>query len=489
MTADKIASGAITADKLSAKSVSLGNLDETLITSNLLPDSINNIDCWLPGMSGYNTMNSFLMEHTGDSDWYYDCNEHESSIDFIGVSGHWEWIYYKISGLNRNEYIDNTSRTYTLSFEFESLSKDTTLHSGTYIPFGVFGYQAFDNSQGISNVSKDWNTGNLTTIQVNPSKGRKKYKVTFSTYYNSIYLAFNFGYIADQNEAPFSFGKFKLEVGSEDTPWVAPKGLYLDNNEMHINADSIVSGTINAVDILGSHISGGNIIGNTIEGNTISGGTVSGTNITGSTITGNTINGNTISGGTITGTDITGSTIRTQYKNDLGWLGPTKWQKTTLGNDSGLRFDYRSSSSQPSVDTSGSHYATIGYDGGKSVTVYAKDVNSSPYVGLVIHSGIIDEYLTDCVRIATNGWGTSCTLYKGHGTHFLVLVDNQFYTVWENSTSNIVVRNRVNGATAVSSSSNSVTTDNIRFSRQPNIGTYLDVTKTNGANSSITIIG
>lgn len=476
VTADKIAAGSITAEKLSASSVSLGNLDSSLITSNLLPDSVNNIDCWLPnpGVSGDGTMNDFLMEHTGEDTWFYDCDDHKSTINFLGVGGEWEWIYYKISGLNRNEYIREDSRTYTLSFEFTNMDRPITLLSSkTYIPFGVFGYGIYDQ-QDIHSVSKDWNTGNLATIQVSPSIDDKRYSVTFSTYYNTIYLAFNFGYIADQFDCYFRFGKFKLEVGSEATPWETPKGLYLDKDEMHINADAITSGTVNAVDILGSHISGGTIVGNTIQGNTISGGTVSGTKIT---------------GGTISGTDITGSTIRTQYKNDLGWLGPTKWQKTTLGNDSGLRFDYRSSSSQPDINTSGTHYATLGYDGGKSVTVYAKDVNSSPYVGLVIHSGIIDEYLTNCVRIACTVWGTSCAFSGGHGTHFLVLVDNQFYTVWENSTNNIVVRNRVDNAPSVSSSSGSVTTDNIRFSRQPNDSRWLYVTKTNGVNSSITIIG
>lgn len=476
VTADKIAAGSITAEKLSASSVSLGNLDSSLITSNLLPDSVNNIDCWLPnpGVSGDGTMNDFLMEHTGEDTWFYDCDDHKSTINFLGVGGDWECIYYKISGLNRNEYIREDSRTYTLSFEFRNTDRPITLLSSkTYIPFGVFGYGIYDQ-QDIHSVSKDWNTGNLATIQVSPSIDDKRYSVTFSTYYNTIYLAFNFGYIADQFDCYFSFGKFKLEVGSEATPWETPKGLYLDKDEMHINADAITSGTVNAVDILGSHISGGTIVGNTIQGNTISGGTVSGTKIT---------------GGTISGTDITGSTIRTQYKNDLGWLGPTKWQKTTLGNDSGLRFDYRSSSSQPDINTSGTHYATLGYDGGKSVTVYAKDVNSSPYVGLVIHSGIIDEYLTDCVRIACTGWGTSCAFSGGHGTHFLVLVDNNFYTVWENSTNNIVVRHRINNAPSVDSSSGSVTTDNIRFSRQPNDSRWLYVTKTNGVNSSITIIG
>lgn len=476
VTADKIAAGSITAEKLSASSVSLGNLDSSLITSNLLPDSVNNIDCWLPnpGVSGDGTMNDFLMEHTGEDEWFYDCDDHKSTINFLGVGGDLEWIYYKISGLNRNEYIREDSRTYTLSFEFRNMDRPITLLSSkTYIPFGVFGYGIHDQ-QDIHSVSKDWNTGNLATIQVSPSIDDKRYSVTFSTYYNTIYLAFNFGYIADQFDCYFSFGKFKLEVGSEATPWETQKGLYLDKDEMHINADAITSGTVNAVDILGSHISGGTIVGNTIKGNTIQG---------------NTISGGTITGTTISGTDITGSTIRTQYKNDLGWLGPTKWQKTTLGNDSGLRFDYRSSSSQPDINTSGTHYATLGYDGGKSVTVYAKDVNSSPYVGLVIHSGIIDEYLTDCVRIACTGWGTSCSFSGGHGTHFLVLVDNQFYTVWENSTNNIVVRNRVDNAPSVSSSSGSVTTDNINFSRQPNNWGWLYVTKTNGVNSSITIIG
>ena len=476
VTADKIAAGSITAEKLSASSVSLGNLDSSLITSNLLPDSVNNIDCWLPnpGVSGDGTMNDFLMNHTGVDACFYDCDDHKSSINFFGIDGDWEWIYYKISGLNRNESVYAYTRTYTLSFEFKAMAEDITLLSSkTYIPFGVFGYRVYDQ-QDIHSVSKDWNTGNLATIQVSPSKGEKRYSVTFSTYYNTIYLAFNFGYIADQNDCYFSFGKFKLEVGSEATPWETPRGLYLDKDEMHINADAITSGTVNAVDILGSHISGGTIVGNTIQGNTISGGTVSGTKIT---------------GGTISGTDITGSTIRTQYKNDLGWLGPTKWQKTTLGNDSGLRFDYRSSSSQPDINTSGTHYATLGYDGGKSVTVYAKDVNSSPYAGLVIHSGIIDEYLTNCVRIACTEWGTSCSFAGGHGTHFLVLVDSNFYTVWENSTNNIVVRHRINNAPSVSSSSGSVTTDNIQFSRQPNNSRWLYVTKTNGANSSITIIG
>ena len=258
VTSDKILAGAINADKIAANAVSLGNLDSTVVTSNILGASVNNLSTW-HGTDEF--ISAATMTYSDD---------YMTSFSYTGVAN-WEHAYYIVNGLNNDEQ-------YTVSFEFDAPNNLSILVDDThpeqtagYVPFCIF------TEAGFSSRKTSFKSGDLATIQIPPTAGNHRYSVSF-TAKSTVIMAFNFGQLADGVQMAFSVGKFKLESGSADTGWVVPRGLYLDNDELRINADSIRTGTLDAINITGSTITGGTIAGSTITGGTITGGTIAGIN-------------------------------------------------------------------------------------------------------------------------------------------------------------------------------------------------------------------
>ena len=248
VTSDKILAGAINADKIAANAVSLGNLDSTLVTSNILGASVSNLSTW-------HGTNEFISAATMT---YSD--DYMTSFSYTGVAN-WEHAYYIVNGLNNDEQ-------YTVSFEVDAPDNLSTLvvdmypeQTAGYVPFCIF------TEAGFSSRKNYFKSGDLATIKIPPTAGNHRYSVSF-TAKSTVIMAFNFGQLANGVQMTFSVGKFKLESGSADTGWVVPRGLYLDNDELRINADSIRTGTLDAINITGSTITGGTINGAVINGGT-----------------------------------------------------------------------------------------------------------------------------------------------------------------------------------------------------------------------------